>query len=173
MKKLLIAILIVVSIVLIYNSQKMTEPPEILIYADDIQVGHVVGLNKWNRAVYDRENTFETIMKEESKIEVPYIKLGTIIEIEIKGRVPDTVELRDYVLNESGVIKYTSREVIIIPFTFYNRKGAFMLEMNPAVFLSFNSEDYLPGKTMRGFRLICSWGGNQCEYGFIIRTDAD
>jgi len=78
----------------------------------------------------------------------------------------------DSVLNESGVIKYTTREDITIPFTFSNRKGAFMLEMNPAVFLSSNSEDYLPGKTMRGFRLTCSWGENQCEYGFITRTDA-
>lgn len=150
----------------------MTEPPEIIIMADDTQIGYVVGLNKWNRAVYDRENTFETIMKEESKIEIPYIKSGTIIEIKVKGRVPDTVELRDSVLNESGVIKYTTREDITIPFTFSNRKGAFMLEMNPAVFLSSNSEDYLPGKTIRGFRLTCSWGDNQCEYGFIIRTDA-
>lgn len=96
MKKssLLVVILILVLIAVFYISHKMAEPPEIIIMADNIQIGYVVGLNKWNRAVYDRENTFETIMKEESKIEISYIKLGTIIEIQFKGRVPDTVELR-------------------------------------------------------------------------------
>jgi hypothetical protein len=69
--------------------------------------------------------------------------------------------------------KYTLREDITTPITFSNRKGTFELDMHPAVFLSSNSEDYLPGKTMRGFKLTCSWGDNQCEYGFIIRTDAN
>ena len=112
-------------------------------------------------------------MKEGSNIDIPYIELGTTIEIEIKGIVPDRVELIDSVLNEDGDNKYTLREDITTPITFSNRKGTFELDMHPAVFLSSNSEDYLPGKTMRGFKLNCSWGDNQCEYGFIVRTDAN
>lgn len=127
----------------------------------------------WNRHVYDRESTFDTIMNENSNIEIPYIELGTKIKIEIKGRVPDRIELTDSVLRENGTVKYSYREDQIIPFTFSNRKGTYDLDIHPAVFLSSNSEDYLPGKTMRGFRLTCSWGENKCEYGFIIRTDAN
>ena len=150
-----------------YNCRKMTEPSEIITMAGDIQIGYVVGLNMWNHAVYDRECTFETIMKEDLKIEIPYVELETIIEIEIKGRVPDTIELKDSVLDENGVIKSRLREDKTIPFTFSNE-----LDINPAVFLSSNIEDYSPGRTTRGFRLTCSWGDNQCEYDFIIRTDA-
>jgi len=30
---------------------------------------------------------------------------------------------------------------------------------------------YEPGSTIKGYRLVCSWGGNECEYAFIIRSD--
>ena len=33
-------------------------------------------------------------------------------------------------------------------------------------------KDYEDGNTLRGFRLICTWGENECEYVFVIRTDA-
>ena len=41
-----------------------------------------------------------------------------------------------------------------------------------AAMLSSNSKDYEPENTIRGFKLICSWGDNECEYGFIITSDA-
>ena len=35
------------------------------------------------------------------------------------------------------------------------------------------SSYYVEGKTdLRGFRMIATWGENECEYAFIIRTDS-
>ncbi len=148
------------------------EPPEISIKVGDKEVGYVVGLNQWDGAIYDREDTFLTIMKEGSDIEVPYAHLGEIIEIVFKGATPDKYELKDYILMENGLIKYTEKEGIERPIELTNGKATFELDMHWAAFLSSHSKDYEQGRTFRGFRLTCSWGNNECEYGFVIRTDA-
>lgn len=155
------------------NNIAQTEPPEISVKIGNKEVGYVAGLNKWNGAVYDREDTFRTIMKEGSGIEVPYAHLGETIEIVFKGAVPDKYELRDHILREDGSVKYTEKEVVKIPIELVNGKASFELGKHWAVFLSSNIKDYEPGNVFRGFRLICSWGENECEYGFVIRTDAD
>ena len=59
-----------------------------------------------------------------------------------------------------------------IPIEFKNGKGSFVLVSNPAALLSSASSDYEPGAIIRGFRLICEWGENECESVFIIRSDA-
>ncbi len=175
MKKLIVYILsivIVLTLTTCGNTIKMSEPPPILITAGSTKIEYVVGLNLWNGAIYDRLDTFYLIMKEDSDIEVPYINLGEIIQIESMGKVPDTIELKDYILNEKGEIKYTAKEVIEMPIQFTDGKGNYKLNPHEAALLSSNSKDYEPGKTIRGFKLTCSWGDKyQCEYAFIVRTD--
>jgi hypothetical protein len=152
--------------------EEMTKPPGISIKAGDKEITYVIGLNQWDGTIYDREDTFHTIMKNDASVKVPYIHLGETIQMEVEGAYPDKVELNNYILKENGDQKYTGKEVINIPINFTNGKGIFRLEKHMAAFLSSNIEDYEPGKTIRGFRLICSWGENECEYAYIIRTDA-
>ncbi len=53
----------------------------------------------------------------------------------------------------------------------------FELDQNGAVFLSSKIDDNLPGRIIRGFKILCTWKGreydNVCQYVFIIRTDDD
>jgi hypothetical protein len=153
------------------NKVTLTNPPEIFT-AGDKEIPYVAGLNQWNSAIYDREDTFQTILKKDSGIEVPYIQLGETIQIEFKGNPPDKLQLRDYIQKEDGIPKYTGKEVNQIPVKLVGEKINFKLEVHMAAMLSSNSKDYEPGNTIRGFKLTCSWGENECEYGFIIKTDA-
>lgn len=59
--------------------------------------------------------------------------------------------------------------VINIPFELKDSKYTFEIKKNIEVELdSF----YEKGMTyFRGFRIIASWGRNECEYGFVIKTD--
>lgn len=168
----LLLLLIVLTFTACSSNIAQTEPPEILIKVGNKEMGYVVGLNQWDGAIYDREDTFHTIMKEGSDIEVPYARLGESIEIEFKGATPDKYELRDHILRENGSIKYTEKEVVKIPIELVNGKASFELDVHWSAFLSSSSKDYELGGVLRGFRLICSWGENECEYGFVIRTDA-
>ena len=145
--------------------------PEITVSSNNINIPHTVGLNEWNGAKYDREDTFKVLMKGSPTLS--YIKLGNKIQIKfIDSSVPDKVKMLDYILNEDGTAKYTEKAIKTIPIKFENKKAEIILEQNLASMLSSNSADYEKGASIRGFRLVCSWGNNECEYAFVIKSDA-
>lgn len=151
---------------------EMPEPPGIEIRAAGLEIDYIVALNQWRGVVYDREDTFQAIMKDRRKTDLPYIQQGKEFVIEFNGTVPDSAELQDHILDAEGNVKYTQREIRTYPIEFKNKRGSFVLSSHPAAFLSSNSSDYEPGASVRGFRLLCRWGENECEYAFIIRTTA-
>lgn len=155
-----------------YN-KKTAAPPKILITSEDKEIPYVVGLNQWNGSIYDREDTFQTIIKKDSGIKVPYIQLGKTIQMDFKGIKPDKLVLKDYILKENGIPKYTEKLINEVPVKLVDGKVTFKLDVHMAAMLSSNSKDYEPGNTIRGFKLTCNWGNNECEYGFIIASDAN
>lgn len=150
---------------------EISEPPEIKVTCDGTEIPYVVGLNKWGGSAYDREDTFHTIMK--AKKDIPYIKQEKEIQIEFLGLMPDSTKLEDFVLDSNGNKKYNETvKPKTIPIKFSNKKGKFIISQNYASMFSSNSKDYEPGASIRGFRLNCKWGEDECEYAFIIRSDA-
>ena len=150
----------------------MPEPPKITVTVGGREIGYKIGIYRWNGTNYDRGNTFSEIMNADSEIEIPYIQLGENIEIDFKGKSPEKYELRDYVLKDSGSLKYSDRVTGIVPIDFENETASITLKANMAAMLSSHSKDYEKGATIRGFQLICSWADNRCEYMFVIRSDA-
>ena len=177
-KKTLFFMLVISTILIIsaavYSQSQPNEPtpPKIMVTVNGKVIDYVVGINKWDGAVYDRLDTFHTIMKVDSGIEIPYVELGEIIKIEFMENAPAKTKLYDALLKRDGSNKYTDRETIDVPVKFVNGKFSFTFEPQMASNLSSNSADYLDGNTLRGFGLICTWGENECEYAFVIRTDA-
>ncbi len=154
------------------NKKQATNPPEISLSSDGEKIGYIVGLNTWNGASCNREDSFKTIMKKDSGINIPYILLNKKINLEFMGAVPDKYELTDYILLPDGTAKYTESEIKIIPFQLEDNKGSFPLEQNFAAFLSYDMKDYEMGKSIRGFKLNCTFGENTCEYAFVVWSDA-
>jgi len=149
----------------------MPEPPKIKVTAGDIEISYVVTPLQWNGSVYEYVNNFMLHMEKTALIELPYINLGETISIEFDGKAPDSAVLTDHILNADGAEKYNiTPETVDIKWN--KDKCSFVLDRNWATSLSSNSADYEPGATIRGFRLICKWGENKCEYTFIIRSDA-
>gem|GEM_PF-1623387 len=154
------------------------EPPNITIRTEgayeNTAIDWVAGKNKWNNAVYDREDTFVELMNRYRSVSnLPYVRNGENITITFDGAIPNNVTLTEYILREDGREKYNSSgKEYEIRFSGMNRRSSFVVEPNFATALSSNSNDYLPGNTIKGYRLVASWGANECEYGFIIRGDA-
>ena len=147
------------------------EQPQIVVCAGAIALATETGLNVWNGAEYDRMDTFQILAQQ--KGEWPRIPLGTNITMKIEGAQPDAYRLIDYVITEDGEYKYHSDvEPEPIALSYDGEAYHFDLPENWTVGFSSNSEDYEPGRTIRGFRFECSWGENACEYAFILRTDA-
>jgi hypothetical protein len=130
----------------------------------------VTGKNKWDGKVYDREDTFKTIIKQ--KIDIKYIETGKTAEINFGKFPPDSIKVYDILLDDEGNNMYTEREIIEIPVELNDGKYSFKIENHIATALSSNSDDYQEGKKWnRGFRIIAAWGENECEFAFIIKTD--
>lgn len=146
------------------------EPSALEVVSGSTTITYTVGKNEWNRCKYDREDTFKVLAKENNEFE--YFHLGDTIVIKFLDSAPDTIELYDYILNSDGTLKYTTAATEPLNVELKDKKIEFELPANIAAVLSSNSKDYEPGATIRGFRLICTWGSNECEYAFIIRTDA-
>jgi hypothetical protein len=148
---------------------KHSEPSSLQITVGKSVLSYVVGLNQWNESEYDREDNFKLIMKGVLASDLPLIELGETISIEFLGQVPDSTMLTECLLQSDGTQKFTIEDTIDIDFS--SGQGSFILEKNMSVAFSSNSADFMPGASIRGFRLICKWGNNECEYAFVIRSD--
>jgi hypothetical protein len=172
LKSTFILIIIVCILLLVYfyvSVKPPQEPPDITIIINDKQIEYVVGKNEWNGAKYDREDTFKTILKNESDGELPYIELGSTAEVKFSKNPPSKITISDIYIDDSGNQIYTDKEIINIPVKLKNGKASFEINMHYASGLSsYYVEDKI---VIRGFRIVASWGNNECEYAFIIRTD--
>ena len=163
---LLTSMLIFVVILAGCSLNSMQEPPEISIHIGDKEIEYISAKNKWDGSVYDREDTFVTILKEQK--EIPVFENGSIAEIVFSNNPPDEFMVMDMLINEEGNQIYTDKEIKNIPVESNDGKYSFDIEYH---FASSLSSFYEPGKTdIRGFRMIASWGENECEYAFIVRT---
>ncbi len=144
----------------------MQEPPELSITVGDSQLDYVTAKNKWNGSVYDREDTFVSILN--TKNGIPVLEIGNVVEISFKSNPPDKFTVSDILIDENGRQIYTYKEIKNIPVELNKEKCSFTIEKHPASLLS---SYYEPDKEdMRGFRMIASWGENECEYAFIIKS---
>lgn len=172
MKKIGILILMLILIFMFSvacSDESINTPPEITIKVGETNINYIIGLSTWDGEDYDREDTFNTIIKNDYE-SLPYIKLFSKIKFYFDEKViPEKMVIYEYVLDGNGKSEYVNREVL---FNMDNGNGSFILDTQIEKLVSSDSIDDVPDATVRGFRLICTWGKNECEYAFIIRTDA-
>lgn len=170
------------------SSQKVNntnDSPEITVKAGETEITSVVKSKSLEGVTVKKEadrmamteinledvELFQSIMNDPS-ITIPYVTLGETIQIEFNETAPTTYELVETLLSDDGTLKYKAETIENIQLTLANGKGSFVLDENVWAHLSSNSEDYEPGATIRGFRLIAQFTDRVQEYTFIIRTDA-
>ena len=148
-----------------------TAAPDVEITAGGESLFWISSLHSWNGEAHTPENAFKKICGENDKRPVPRIPLGENIAISFNGTPPDSAALYDGLLYPDGSTKYDSRLINTTEAEFTDGKYSFPLGTHMAAFASSDSRDYEPGNTWRGFRLVCTWGENICEYAFVLRTD--
>lgn len=173
-KKLIVTIILVLlmsSLMIGCSTTKPPqEPPKLTITIGDKKLDYVVEKNQWNGSTYDREGVFQTILKKGSKSEIPYIEIGNTATISFINNPPKKFTIWDILINENGNQRYSDKARINIPVELKDGKGSFEIKKHLASGLD---SYYVEGKTdIRGFSMIATWGENECEYAFIIRTDS-
>ncbi len=148
------------------HSVKEPTPITVTIAGQEIQT--ITEKNKWNGAAIDRADTFQTLVK--NKTAQPYIEIGSTAEIAFHGTMPDHFTVTDILIDETGNRVYDKKVDSTVPVTAANQKYTFPITKNWASLLSSQYVDNK--KDLRGYRMTASWGANECEYAFIIQTDA-
>lgn len=166
----LFALILILTLALVLmgcSSNSMQEPPELSVIIGDKEIEYISAKNKWNGNIYDREDTFVTILNEQN--DIPLIENGSIVEIAFDGNPPVEFAVSDILIDENGQQIYTDKEIKNIPVELIDGKCSFKIEKHFASFLS-SYYDHPNKEYIRGFRMIASWGENQCEYAFAIKT---
>ena len=149
------------------------EIPNISISIGEQDIPYVSGPNVWNRKAYDRKDLFKTILDKSSASEIPYIRLDKIAKVDFGENPPEKIEILDSLINEFGDLRFAEKVSIVSIIPKING-GEYSFELNKTIASALSSDifSYQPGNTLRGYRLLCSWGKNKCEYAFVIKTDA-
>lgn len=165
---IIISVLLASALIIVYTSKKsLQEPPKLTITIGDNELQYITAKNKWNGAIFDRQDTFHTILKEGSGIDIPYIELDKIAVIKFKNNPPDKFTISDILIDKDGKKMY-STPINNIPLEVIDDKYSFKINKNIETNLDSN---WVPNKIYnRGFRIIATWGENECEYAFIIKT---
>lgn len=173
MKKILTGIIVMLLIImfgLAYYSQKSPqEPPEITITIGDKKIEYVVAKNEWDNAKYDREDTFKSILKEVKEEEIPYIDIGKTVEITFRANSPKEFSIYDILLFKNGDQLFDNLKDNV---TYEKNRGNYSFEIKKNMTSALSSYYKENKKDIRGFRMIAKWGKNECEYAFVIKTDA-
>ena len=179
MKKLaLVSVLFIILVGVIWiaiaqNKSIPKEIPKISISIGGQSIRYVSAPNTWNGEMPNRKDTFKMIRDEFPTIEIPYIKLDEMVKIDFGKNPPDKIDILDCLINKNGDQRYEDKVAVkgVKP-NFNEGVYTFEIKKSMSAGLSSNSVSYEPGNTWRGYRIICSWGYNECEYAFIIRTDS-
>lgn len=155
-----------------FDSQpfSMQEPPPITVTIGDRQIDYISEKNRWDGIQYDREGTFQILARKSQTNRIPYIKAGETCTITFINYPPDKFTISDILINDKGNYRYGEKGIINIPVELTNGKCTFEIGKHMASGLD---STYFKGKTdIRGFLITASWGENECEYGFVIKTDS-
>ncbi|MCK5130479.1 MAG: hypothetical protein KAQ68_11540, partial [Clostridiales bacterium] len=143
--------------------------PNISMTADETNIPRSVFIGL-SDDYYDEDEVFQSLLSEYTIEEIPYIKLGETINIRF-DEVPDNYEIWDYIIDTKGKLKYPAklRQEIIVEMK--EEIATFKLDVNMASLLSSYYDPNSQGATVRGFKIICTYGEGVIKYAFVLRTD--
>lgn len=175
MKKSPVLVLSVIFAVLLFSACnkngtgiKSENAPEIKVTAEDKNISWVLGLNKWDGSVYDRKDNFSVYFEKFTADDLVFLNRESVIQIEFDRR-PDSFTLKDYVLRDNGELMFGNEMVqTVTEIDGEGNKISFTLGDNISEFLSSAIHEYF----IRGFKLTCRWGEDECEYAFAVKKDS-
>lgn len=148
------------------------QEPHIKITAGGQEIQGIYYGDRYNNTREEIEKRLKNVMENKNLEELPYIALKERITIEAENFKTKDFKVFDYILTKDGAIRYNEQveQTSIVPVNM--GKATIILSANPSASLSSNSEDYLPGKTIRCFVIRAEINGSSFAFAFILRTDA-
>ncbi len=148
--------------------EPMTEPPTLFVSAGGQELPNVMGLTHWNGAQIKRADVLATLAGDGQQH--PYVALDSQVTLILDGPAPDKIRVTSEVIREDGTPKYPTSSAEEMPLTLVDDQAIFTLSPDTLALVD-SSGTGTEIQLLRGFRVFCTWGENECEYGFILQTD--
>lgn len=153
-------------------------PPDIVITVDKTELKYTVRQTNWNGTAnaYPIADAFKEITAKNQFI--PTFKLSSRIEdnypipvvMDFGESIPDSILIYDAMLDTDGSCRYGEELIQKQCFKIIDQSHIqFALKQHMTYYLSSNTGDY-NRDWYRLFRVVCSWGDNDCTYAFLINT---
>lgn len=152
------------------------KPPQPVITIDGKKMEYITAKYKWNSTVYNqskpfnllKKDAFQEFMEKRPENEIPYFKIGKTVLIDFQNALPDKLLVQDMIIDKDGRTIYGDKFAMDVPTERKENVYTFIIEKNTASAFSSIMHD----TDLQGISITCSWGENECEYAFIIKTDA-
>lgn len=152
---------------------KKTEEPQLKIVVGTQEIQGIYYGSQHNQTREEIEKRLKKVMEDKSWEELPYVSLNEKITIKAENFQTDELEVFDYILTRTGTIRYNEKSVLTSVIPVNEGKATITLSTSPAAYASSNSEDYLPGNTIRCFIIRTDIEGSSFAFAFILRTDVN
>lgn len=153
--------------------EEKTEEPQLKIVVGEQELQGIYYGNQHNQTREEIENKLKKVMESKSWEELPYVSMNEIITIKAENFHAEELEVFDYILTRTGMIRYNEKSVLTSIIQVDEGKATITLSTNPVAFASSNSEDYLPGRTIRCFVIRTDIDNSSFAFAFILRTDVE
>lgn len=101
---------------------------------------------------------------------IKYLKPGQKVTLSFANHPPDTIAMKNSVLNSNGEIRYNERVTMDVPLSKNNKEYYFIVQTHMASALSSyyekNQKDFI------GYAATMTWGKIAYVAVFVIKTDA-
>ena len=102
---------------------------------------------------------------------IPYVELGDEVVIEFENFEATDVQFTDVILDREGQYRYGEQSDMTFGLKAVSGKLKYELPSNPAVHLSSNSDDYLPGHVIRACLIRTEINDSDFVFAFVVRTN--
>lgn len=168
------SLLLLILVVLLLPACKgqATEEPQLKVTAGEQELKVIYYGDRYNESREEIDKRLKQAIDETSGEALPYVPLDEEIIINAENFQAVEFSITDYILKENGEIRYQEKVAQTSAIPVEGGVAAYNLTSHPAAFLSSNSEDYEPGKVIRGIMVRADIEGSSFTFGFILRTDA-
>ncbi|MGI5896982.1 MAG: hypothetical protein ACOX6U_08500 [Oscillospiraceae bacterium] len=145
--------------------------PAVEITAAQQTVDYSAVIKEEARAQEEEQSQFAGMVSAVDYADVVVVKTGEALEIRFPEQIPDSAECVDYMLQGGGSYKghVMFQQSLYEPFALNLENGvaAYPVERHPLYGLASSPQ------TLRGIRLICTFGSETVEYRFLVRHVPD
>lgn len=151
-----------------FSNDTPTEPPVITITNANMQLDYNIAKKVWRDEVYVGEDPFKAMLLNVSLDKIRYLEIGSTIKLNFMNRPPSKISVSDILLDKTGKLVVSENALNEDHFSSSSEIYSFVVNQNLA---SEISSYYVKNENIiRGLRVTATWGFNQCEYDFVIKT---